>query len=873
MTPGKRGAAKTTTQRADAKKTTKRDAARAPKPRDLSEYHAKRRVGATPEPAGVVGASAPGRLRFVVQKHDATRLHYDFRLELDGVLLSWAVPKGPSYDQAEKRLAMMTEDHPLEYAEFEGVIPEGNYGAGPVIVWDIGTYSAVEEMRAGLDKGKLLFDLRGHKLRGRWTLVKIKGESGKEWLLIKERDGLQRTGPDTFVEDSVFSGLTLEELMSGEHARHRVLEELAELGAKRKPLGARDVQPMLATAGAEPFTREGWLFELKYDGYRLLAGRDAGGVRLLSRNGRDLTGVFPDIARAVERLPYEHFVIDGEVVVHDDAGMPSFQLLQQRAQLHRAIDARRKSVEHPATLYCFDLLGFDEYDLRALPLIGRKELLREILPSAGTLRFSEHIEEQGTAFYESVARMGLEGIIAKKADGAYRGGRSKDWLKIKSDPTDEFVVVGWTAPGGSRSGFGALLLGAYEGDVLRFVGSVGTGFNEKQIRSFMKRLEASVIDQPAADGAPLSKEHTWVEPTIVVEVRYREMTDETLLRHPVFVGERDDKSPRDCMLPEHARVTQVVDESELGIDEAEEESVEPEIGSRVAFSSLDKPFWPADGYTKGDLIEYYRAVADWMLPYLRDRPAVLTRYPDGIEGKSFFQKDAPGFAPEWLRREKVWSEGSERELSYFVLDDVDSLLYVANSASIPIHVWASRVPALEQPDWCILDLDPKDAPFAHVIDIARGLKKLCDSIDLPAYVKTTGSTGLHVLIPLARRLTHDQSKQLGELIARAVVKRMPAIATVARNPAKRAGRVYVDFLQNGHGKLLVAPYSARPVPGALASTPLRWSEVKAGLSLADYTIKTLPRRLSRMKADPMLPVLDQEADLLGALGRLASLDR
>ena len=335
----------------------------------------------------------------------------------------------------------------------------------------------------------------------------------------------------------------------------------------------------------------------------------------------------------------------------------------------------------------------------------------------------------------------------------------------------------------------------------------------------------------------------------------------------VFVGERIDKKPVECVLPARAGGAAPVDESELGVEE--EMDVEPEVGSRVAFSNVTKVYWPADGYTKGDLIDYYRAVAEWMLPYLRDRPAVLTRFPDGIDGKSFYQKDAPGFAPDWLRREKVWSEGSERELAYFILDDLDSLLYVANSASIPIHVWASRVSALEQPDWCILDLDPKDAPFANVIEIARALKALCDEIGLPCYVKTTGSTGLHVLIPLARRLTHDQSKQLGELIARAIVKRLPAIATVERNPAKRAGKVYVDFLQNGHGKLLVAPYSARPVPGAQVSAPLQWREVKAGLSLVDYTIRSMPKRLARMKADPLLPVLEEEADLIGALGRLA----
>ncbi|HVS09163.1 MAG TPA: DNA polymerase ligase N-terminal domain-containing protein, partial [Planctomycetota bacterium] len=428
-------------------------------PAGLGAYHEKRSAGATPEPAGRLGQ--PGGRHFVVQKHAATRTHFDLRLEHDGVLKSWAVPKGPSYDTGEKRLAVHVEDHPVEYAEFEGIIPKGNYGAGAVIVWDIGHYIPLEPINEGFEKGKLLFELRGHKLRGRWTLVKIK-KAEKEWLLIKERDGLARPGePDDFVESSVFSGLTVEELGEGVDPREPALARLEELkgegaAVRRARLSIDDAGLMLAERREKPFSDPGWVFELKYDGYRLLAGKHADDVRLLTRNRNDATATFPEVAAALRRLPFEHAILDGEVVVHDENGLPSFQRLQQRGRLSNPHQIATRAIELPAILYTFDLLALEGRDLRRLPLVDRKAVLKEVLPGIGTLRYADHIPERGEDFYARIEHMQLEGMVAKQADAPYRSGRSSDWRKIRADRTDDLVVVGFTEPKGSRGGIGAL---------------------------------------------------------------------------------------------------------------------------------------------------------------------------------------------------------------------------------------------------------------------------------------------------------------------------------------------------------------------------------------------------------------------------------
>ena len=581
-----------------------------PDPPDrLGKYRQKRSASRTPEPFGVVAASAPvssagGRL-FVVQKHSARNLHWDFRLESDGVLLSWAVPKGPSPNPADKRLAVHVEDHPLDYADFEGIIPEGEYGAGPVIVWDKGAWIPLEDEHEGMEKGKLLFELRGYKLRGRWTLVKTK-QSKKSWLLIKERDAFVREeSTEYYADDSIYSGLAVDALLEVDSRTAGLSARMEELGASKGRVDPRKAKSMLASAREEPFSKPGWLFEIKYDGYRLIVGRSGGDAVLISRSGGDFTETFPDVARAVRGLPYEGLVLDGEVVVHDEHGLPSFGRLQRRGLLRRHTDVARAALELPATFYAFDILGFGDYDLRALPLLQRKELLREILPSVGPIRFSDHIEEKGSEMYEQVCAMGLEGVVAKRTEAPYRGGRSKDWLKIRALTTDDFVVVGWTQPKGSRAGFGALHLGQYgAGGELRYVGSVGTGFDDhllEEIHAQLSPLEKKgppfIGDVPNGRGRG-DRGHHWVSPVLVCEVRYREFTEQGLLRHPVFVRLRDDKPAEECVMP-----TDDEDEPVEPAPPGLEAKVDRPMRKEVPFTNLDKVFWPVAGYAKGDLIE------------------------------------------------------------------------------------------------------------------------------------------------------------------------------------------------------------------------------------------------------------------------------
>src|SRR5437763_6758085 len=670
----------------------------------LSTYRAKRSLDQTPEPgaraaAAALAAPSAGGL-FVVHMHAARRLHWDLRLEMDGVLQSWAVPKGPSPNRADKRLAVHVEDHPLEYGDFEGIIPEGNYGAGAVIVWDRGRWVPLEDPHEGMQKGKLLFELQGYKLKGKWTLVKLK-KGEKEWLLTKEKDGYA-TADGALPAESVLSGLTVEELKAGKDRAAPVEQELARLKAPRRAVAVEDAEPMLAETREQPFSKPGWLFELKLDGYRVRAAREGGEARLVTRNGHDIAAAFPEIARALGALPYEGFILDGELVVPDEAGRPSFQRLQNRAKVSRPLDVRRGAVETPAVLYGFDLLAFEGYDVRPLPLERRKALLEQVVPVVGPIKYLSHFAQDGEALYEQVVKMGLEGVVAKKADSPYRAGRSPNWLKIRADRTDDFVVVGFTRPKGSRSGFGALDLGAYENGKLVYAGRVGSGFTAAQLKEVSAVLERGVRPTPAFTGPiPQDAGHTWVEPTLIAEVRYKEWTDEGLLRQPVFVRFRDDKRPEECVKPGNGK-------REAGNESDPTSPVSPfpfpEERREVRFSNLEKIFWPDERYTKGDLIEYYRAVSPWMLRYPAERPLVLTRFPAGLNGKSFFQKDAPAYAQAFVRTVTIWSEDSQRELDYFVCDNEASLLYIANMAAILLHIWSSRVGTLETPDWCILDL-------------------------------------------------------------------------------------------------------------------------------------------------------------------------
>lgn len=885
----------------------------APGPLDL--YRAKRSGDRTAEPFGghvpaneapaqdaatqpEVGADGVGEPRlFVVQKHAARRLHWDVRLEIDGVLRSWAVPRGPSFDPSIKRLAVETEDHPIEYVDFEGIIPEGNYGAGAMIVWDRGVWIPLEPVGAGYDKGKLLFELRGHKLTGVWTLVRTKGTAGgsrtrglgvkpgtvsKEWLLIKKPDGSAH-GPEPD-EASILSGLTIEELRDGSDRCAAIEARLEELGAPRQPVDYRTVPLMHAETLDEAFTRPGWIFELKYDGYRLVASRDGGQPHLRYRSGNEATGAFPEITRAIKALPFPGIIVDGEVCVLDPDARPNFQRLQKRAQLLRQRDVERAMREHPVTYYVFDLLAFSGFDLRRLPLSERKALLRQMIPRSGPVRFADHVPEQGEALFSEVEKLGVEGVVGKKLDSTYQGRRSSDWVRVRTEHVDDFVVVGFALPEGTRVGLRGLQLAAYIGGELTSVGRVGSGFSTRDLETLRTTLEARAVDEPACAIAMPHKLDVYVAPEMVVEVRYKHRTDEGLLRHPVFLRVRDDKTPAECVLPLHVD-DRGDDDGVLDDDDHDDHDhdhvpvVDVAVGDdgmpvvvaparKIVISNPDKVFWPEDGYVKKDLIEYYQRISPWLLPYLHDRPLVMTRYPDGIHGKNFFQKNAPPFVPDWMRTQTMWSQHAQREIDYFVCNEVDCLVYLANLATIPLHVWGSRVTNLQHPDWCILDLDPKTAPFAHVVEIARYIRGLTEEIGIPSFIKTSGSTGLHVVMPLGGQCTYEQCRMFAEILARVVAEDLPKIATIERSMKMRRGRVYVDFGQNGHGRLLVSPFCVRPRPGAPVSMPLSWDEVGPSLDHQSFTIANAPRIMVERGTDPFAGVLGPAPDLQAILAKL-----
>jgi bifunctional non-homologous end joining protein LigD len=887
---------------------------------NLEDYRRKRDPARTPEPFGPDGDGAGDRARgaawrvpfpdtlpgpqFVVQKHWATSMHYDLRLALDGTLRSWAVPKGPSTHVEEKRLAVHVEDHPLEYADFEGVIPAGNYGAGSVIVWDRGWYGSFkpEPLSEQYERGKLELELHGFKLRGRWTLVRMggRGKGGKEWLLLKKADGAATE--DEMVDrypESVISGLSVEEMKDARGAVAALRDRVEALGAPRREL-PREVPFTLATLAEHAPQGAEWSFEIKYDGVRVLARRDGERVALYGRSGEDITARYPEIAAGIAGLAVPRFALDGEIVAEDERGRPSFQRLQARMHLKgaRNVLAALKSV--PARGMFFDILSLEGHDLRDLPLADRQELLARVLPPIGPVQRVGHVIEHGPAFYDAASELGLEGIVAKRRNGRYEGRRSAGWLKIKCQKRQEFVIGGMSPGQGGRAGFGALHVGVYEGDRLVYVTKVGTGFDDATLASVARALEPLRRDtSPFQVRSPAARGHVWCEPRLVCEVRFTEWTRDGGLRHPTFLGLRADVRPEDCR--REAPPAETVDEdgeesgNPIAVAGADPDRAAPRSAKsraprargaastparvaaapapapapappRVPLTNLRKVFWP-DGTTKGDLIAYYDAVAPLMLRYLRDRPAVLTRYPDGIDGKSFFQKDAPVYVPDWVRTEVIAGDEGSRDIRYFVLDDAESLRYVANLGTIPIHAWSARIGSLEHPDWMVIDLDPKGAPFTHVVQVARVVKDVLDELKLPGYPKTSGASGLHVLVPMGRRYTHSEVRTFARLIAMLVVEEVPEISTVARAIQARGGKVYVDFGQNGHGITIAAPFSARPVPAASASCPLRWDEVTARLDPARFNLRTIPERFAGMD-DPLQGVMGEGIDMAAAIARI-----
>jgi bifunctional non-homologous end joining protein LigD len=827
----------------------------------LHEYRRKRDPERTPEPFG--GRRAPSGRLFVIQKHAARRLHYDLRLEIDGTLKSWAVPKGPSLRAEEKRLAVHVEDHPLEYADFEGVIPPGNYGAGEVIVWDRGWYRPLkgEDLAGQVERGRLDVELFGVKLRGAWTLARMSGKE-RDWLLLKKADAFAgEEEPTERWPESILSGLTVEELRASP-------KRLADLRARLTRLRAptREVTPtgeavMLAGSREEPFSGADWLYEIKYDGVRVLAWRADDAVELYGRKGQSFTARYPEIVRALRALPLRRFLLDGEIVAFDEDGRPSFQRLQERMHLTHPIEIERARATVPVTGVFFDALALDGRDLRDLPLDERKACLALVVPPRGVLRYSDHVRARGEAFYDACAERRLEGIVAKRIASRYVAGRSRDWLKIKCERRQEFVIGGFTDPQGARGHFGALHLGLYDGVRLVYVSKVGTGFDDAALRRLMDTLRPLArTTSPFDVGGPSGRGHHWVEPRLVCEVRFTEWTEDGGIRHPAFLGLRDDKRPEECR-------REPLSAGSVGAADGAPPAPATAEPPRVAISNPRKVFWPDEGYTKADLVAYYEAVSPWLLPYLKDRPLVLTRYPDGITGKSFYQKDAPDFAPSWVRTERVWAKDVEREIDYFVVDDLETLRYVVNLGAIPLHLWGSRAGSLERPDWLILDLDPKGAPFTDVVKVARALRKLLDTLELPSYVKTSGATGLHILLPLGARYTYDETRTFARLLATLGVEAEPEISTIVRPVRDRAGKVYIDYLQNGHGQTIVAPFSVRPLTGAPVSCPLRWDEVTARLDPARFTIATMPARLAKV-GDAVANVLHEAIDIAAALSRI-----
>ena len=870
----------------------------------LSKYRRKRSAGRTPEPFGrqLAGPISTTGGVFVIQKHAARRLHYDLRLEMEGVLRSWAVPKGPSLNPADKRLAVAVEDHPLEYGDFEGVIPAGNYGAGSVIVWDRGVYDVLDpvgDAGGAVRDGKIDIELHGFKLNGAFTLVRTGGrrnagpEDKQNWLLIKKRDQFAATEDVLAAHPrSVLSGLTIEELAGAPAAERRVADKLAhqhlpELGNRLKH---SDFPLMHAKTIGEPFDNDKWLFEVKYDGVRVLAIREGENSHLFARSGTDTTNRYPEVVLALNSLALDRFVLDGEIVAQDARGRPSFQLLQRRMHVNDARQIARLSVAVPVSYYVFDLLGFDRFDTRTLPLEERKRLLSELIHSEGPVRYCDHVVARGKDFYAAVSEHELEGVVAKLRDSPYRGTRSGDWLKIKRPLTRQFAIGGYSEPDGTRTHFGALLLGQYESDgALRYTDKVGSGFNRDALRKIHAMLEERAQStspfRKAAMGQPTPEKNAhFVRPELVCNVRFTEWTHRGGIRQPSFLGLAEDADPRQCIYegpdarsepPADAMDEEASDQRGGGgvkASKARSKVVAPAAASgKASVTHPEKVFWPKDGYTKGDLVAYYRAISKWMLPYLKDRPVMLARYPDGIEGKTFYQKDAPGFAPSWIRTEKIYSEDSQREISYFILDSEEALAYVANLAAITIHVWSSRIPHLERPDWLLFDIDPKGTTTRHAVEVAREAAAVIREIGLEPCLKTSGQMGIHVVVGLAPKYTYEQAKMFSELVAQVVVNRIPKIATINRNPHSRNGRVYIDYLQLGHGKTIAAPFSVRPLAGAPVSAPMTWKELRPSLDPAVYNIETMPARMARMKRDPFIDAIEKHASLEDALPHLEAL--
>jgi bifunctional non-homologous end joining protein LigD len=869
-------------------------------------------------------------LRFVVQKHTARALHYDFRLEVDGVLKSWPIPKGPSLDPRVKRLAVMTEDHPLDYASFEGVIPKGEYGGGEVIVWDAGVYGPLVDDKVcfqrktaeaavlkGIDEGKLTFRLHGRKLRGVWTLVHTRNN---QWLFLKRDDAEADPNRDLRADpDSVLSGLTNDDLERGERRDSQVAESFlpdpsSPRGARLQPAPSR-LEPMLPSLTNRAFSHPDWVFEPKLDGYRILAFIQEGSVQLCSRRGIDSSAQFPWLVEALRRQPW-NMVLDGELVAFDEQGKPSFQALQNRAADHN-VDIR---------FYVFDIVWADGYDVRKVGLLDRKRLLDMMLVPSERVRPVEWVEEDGETLFQASIELGLEGIVAKQKDSVYESGRrSTHWLKMKNVQTDDFIIGGYTAGLGGRSAtLGSLLLGTKQNGKLQYVGHVGTGFDDQTLLSVLQRLEPLRTDTSPFENTVPGKgrwskkdrgEPRWVEPKLVAEVKFAEITRDGILRAPVFLRLRDDLDPSDAApkpiapAPEsritphreedlHTAAREVLDQ--LG---EKKQSLKAIVGeSEVQLTNLDKALWPARGrtkpVTKRDLAQYLVGISPWLLPHLRNRPITLVRYPNGLGGQHFYQRHSEHKLPQFVETVRAFSEHGGGDNDYLMCNNLATLVWLAQMGTLEIHPWYSRadqspdaldIPlqaygsdetvdqsVLNYPDFLVFDLDPYQysgkeaagaepelhrAGFKGTRQVALWLKEILDGMQLPSYVKTTGKTGLHIFVPIVRNMPYEQTHALCQALSQHLASAHPDLVTTEWAVDRRRGKIFADYNQNVRSKTLASIFSPRAMAEAAVSMPIRWQDLIDGnVYPTQFTVRTALQQLERT-GDPWADILESKVDV------------
>jgi bifunctional non-homologous end joining protein LigD len=820
----------------------------------LEEYRRKRVFSRTPEPPDKLAREEGNR--FFIQRHSARRLHYDLRLEWDGVLKSWALPHGPTLDPAIKRLAVHVEDHPLDYGSFEGTIPSGNYGAGSVTLWDRGTYEWLGPKTPAQmwESGDLKLRFHGHKIVGEFALVRTNRAKGKDWLLIKKKDFAVREGWDP------------------EADTRSVLQGPGDISSTEGAVKAEmptALEPMLATLGNSVPSGSDWLYEVKWDGYRALCFIEAGKVRMLSRRGTKLDKQFAAVAQALaQSVKSDKAIIDGEVVALDDNGNPSFQHLQNLTGF--GTKPALKGMAPPnLNFFAFDLLYLNGYDLRKAALIDRRQLLMSILLPSEMVRYSEHFIGKGDELLKAVRAKGLEGIIAKQAQSRYESKRSGSWIKIKVTTQQDFVVCGYIL--GEREPFGSLVLGYHKNKKLVYAGNAGSGFTQQSLKSVFEKIKPLITKKPVLSDVPKDiGEVTWVKPELVCVVKFTSWTNDDRLRAPVFMGLRTEVAPEEVvretgLLPDQDSQPESAPEVLLPAGKAE---VALDVdGYRLKFTNLNKVFYPADGYTKRDVINFYAAVADLLVPHLQGRPLSLKRYPNGIDHDYFFQKDASGF-PDWLHRAELADD--EESKTRVICDDKASLLYLANLGCIDQNPYMSRMATLEHPDFILIDLDPYHCGYDRIVEAAQLVHEKLRLIGLTGYPKTTGGNGMHVYVPVEPIYISAQTRQFAEVLARWVAAERPDLFTTPRMvSAREKGKVYFDYLQNASGKTISAPYVLRAYPGAPVATPLKWDEVVPGLKPQQFHIANVLRRFERV-GDLFAGVLNKPQELGSALEKLSA---